>query len=80
SLTDTDLTGDLLTILTSGNDLTGDEFHAVSWSGDWTGEVVYGDGYVQLKNMVPEPATLAMLGIGGCLALRRRRSRTCRAV
>ena len=52
-LTKEELRGKTFEILRCKNDLTGSEFHAVSWDSGWTGKVEYGRGYVKLSEIEP---------------------------
>jgi hypothetical protein len=51
NLTAADLAGKGFTIVTCTNNLTGLNFQSVSYSGKWSGAVLYGSGYVALTNL-----------------------------
>jgi autotransporter-associated beta strand protein len=77
-VTQADMTGDVLTIATSTSNFTGLSFNSVNVSGG-TATVNYNPGSITLSNItvaaVPEPASLAMLGLGAVGLLTRRRRR-----
>jgi len=71
-----DLEGDVITILTSANDLSGESFAAVQSFGGISFDVTFGNGFIQLLNFqVPEPNSLALLLGGMALIVRKRRRR-----
>ena len=75
-----DLEGDVFTIVTSAaTDFTGMSFNSVLFTGpgQWKGDVIYGNGFIQLANIqsyVPEPAS-GWLMLVGLLTLRKRARR-----
>jgi autotransporter-associated beta strand protein len=70
-----DLTGDVLTIVTSTSNFTGLSFSSVSFSNGASGQVHYNNGSITIDNVVvPEPAVASsMLLIGGMWVMRRHR-------
>ncbi len=77
-----DLSGDVLTLITSANNLTGSAFTSITYVNApfFFAKVTYGNGFVTLSdfNPVPEPSTFALLGlgiVGVAVKARRRRQR-----
>ncbi|MGB7328821.1 MAG: glycosyl hydrolase [Rubripirellula sp.] len=68
--------GDTFDIITA-NAITG-EFDTVLAPDGWFADVTYADTYVRIQavSAVPEPASIAMLSLGGVYLLRRRRRQT----